>query len=170
MKKILSLLGSLLILTACSQQTPAQDPNKVTVDTSTENSDSTTTGKFDLSNDKFETQVSGYLKTIEMEPFGEKINASYLVITDFKDEGFKTSIDETIQSGNTVNRKEGDDFLFNLGCFDKDDTSEMDEETKNALQGSTKDKSVNLTLGFEVEENGRGCICCHFAEYIKLIK
>ncbi|MBU1992203.1 MAG: hypothetical protein ABH856_01800 [Patescibacteria group bacterium] len=124
---------------------------------------------------QFDTVVTGYLKTQEEEIFGEKTTTAYLVITDFDDNNFQKSIEEGIERGNTVNNKENDNYLFNLGCF-KDNAIEgkqretepyLDTETQEAILQSSPENPVTVRLYFDYHE-GMGCICCDLAHVIRV--
>lgn len=123
-----------------------------------------------MGDDAFDTVVCGYLELKPEVIFSQEQISAYFVIVDFLHEGFIKSIEEEIQRGNTVNIKEGDDYLFSLGCFqDGEITSraEMDDQTQEALLDSSPEKLVSIIMSFE-ERGGTGCGCCNLAEKIRL--
>jgi len=133
--------------------------------------------------DAFDTVVCGYSVTetapfcIECEEGEPEIERAsiYFVIIDYLDEGFKKSIEEGIEMGNTVNYKDDEgNYRFNLGCLEEGkitaDTQSPDyinKETQEAILKSTPENPISIILSFE-EHFGRECFCCSLAEKVRL--
>jgi hypothetical protein len=126
---------------------------------------------------EFDTVVTGYLKVLEEEAFDQQITAAYFVVTNFEDNGVRNSIAEGIERGNSVNRKEGDFYLFNLGCFENNEIKGnnfekepyLDKITQNAILKSSAKNQISLNLHFGYH-NGTGCLCCNLAHNIRLVE
>ncbi len=115
MKKILLLLVFIVLVTACTNEQPKNETPIETPDPQVEED----TNSYNIfGSAEFDTTVTGYLKVLEEEAFGTKTTNAYFAITDFQDEGFRKSVAEGIDHGNSVNNQEGDLYLFNLGCLE----------------------------------------------------
>lgn len=150
-----------------------EEPTKQeVVNTSKENEDF----KKIFGEEEYQTKVSGYLKVEKEMVFEEELDVSYLVITDFTDNAFSDAIDQGIEKGNTVNKKEEDSYFFNLGCLEdgkvvgvdhEEGQAYLNEVTQEALLNSSADNPVSLELNFGIHP-GIGCTCCNLAHQIRL--
>jgi len=101
----------------------------------------------------------------------------YFRITDYTDKEFIEELEETINQGNTINKKDGEGILLNLGCLednkiytDKSDVSNyINGETRKAILESSEESSVKILLKLDTSED-YGCRCCSFAEKVSLYK
>lgn len=126
--------------------------------------------------DIFDTVVCGYAELKDEVVFDQTQTNLYFNITKFADEAFKNSLDQGITEGNLVNKKEGENYKFNLGCY-KDGAIDgiqydegvdyVDQATQDAILGSTAENPVAVILSFG-QHFGRGCQCCNLAHQIKL--
>ncbi len=127
---------------------------------------------------EFDTEVTGYLETREEEVFGENVNTAYFAITDFEDINFRKSIEAGIKEGNSVNKKSGNLYLFNLGCLKNfrivgmdygDEVPYLDDRTEKTILNSSKSSPVSLKLRFGLHP-GAGCTCCNLAHSIRIME
>ncbi len=127
--------------------------------------------------DEFDTIVCGYLIKKQIEVFGEQQTNAYLRIIAFYDEGFRKSIAEGIQEGNTINLVENGVYAFNLGCLKKgkivgDENQGLknkyiDGRTQAKLLKSSPNQPVSVILSFG-KHSGRDCCCLNLAEQIRV--
>lgn len=99
----------------------------------------------------------------------------YFRITDYTDKGFIKELEEGINQGNTINNKNGEDFLFNIGCLENnkikvdgiDTNNYMNEDTRKMILESNEENPIKIIIKLDARE-GHGCRCCSFAEKIRL--
>lgn len=126
--------------------------------------------------DEFDTVVCGYAELKDEVVFDESQTNIYFNITKFADEQFKNSLDQGITEGNLVNKKDGENYKFNLGCYKdgaidaiqyEDDKEYVDSATEQAILNSTAENPVAIVLYFG-QHFGRGCQCCNLAHQLRL--
>lgn len=124
---------------------------------------------------EFDTVVCGYVKTQKEVVWDQEQENVYFVMTKYKDDKFRESIVEGIKSGNTVNKKIGDNYALNLGCKEGSrisgmqytDETYLDDNTQNKILSSTQENPLSLIVSFDKHE-GAGCSCCNLASKIRL--
>lgn len=132
--------------------------------------------------ENFSTAVCGYLtrEDIYNEMDDVTKNIASLVITSYKDAGFKTAIEEGISEGNTVNTSSGGNNKFGLGCYENSQitfnvpnniglgsSGTIDAVSTLKLINATATKPVAVKLEFK-EHLGSGCNCCNLAEIVEV--
>jgi hypothetical protein len=149
-------------------------------------------GNYEMSEDNFNKILTGYVVLEEKElplkedfekyywdlPLGSflvKGTYVYFRIIDCTDKEFVEELEKAINQGNTINEKDGDDILFNLGCLESgrievdriDIDNYINEETRKAILESNEKNPVKIILKLDTSE-GHGCRCCSFAEKVRL--
>ncbi len=155
MKKLATaLLLSAVILVGC---TPGEQANNDISQT-----------EYDLSEDAtFNTEISGYYYSSPKEIMGTEYNLAYVLITDFKDAGFKKAIAANWGDNELINGF----YPFQLGCFENGQiksSSKIDDNTKNIITKSTQENPVALDLLFDKHPGtDQPCISLAQAIYLK---
>lgn len=130
----------------------------------------------------FSTAVCGYLtrEVVHNEMDDVTNDIASLVITSYKDAGFKTSIEKGISEGNSVNTSLGGNNKFGLGCYENSQitfnvpkniglgsSGTIDAASTLKLINATAAKPVAVKLEFK-EHLGSGCNCCNLAEIVEV--
>lgn len=133
-----------------------------------------------LGGEDFSTAVCGYLKTetVHNEMDDVTNDIASLVITSYKDAGFKTAIEKVVNEGNTVNSSSSANNSFSLGCYangqitysrpnelSMGQTGTIDAAQTTKLKNATATNPVAVKLEF-FKHAGSGCNCCNLAENV----
>ncbi len=117
---------------------------------------------------QFTTEISGYFHTRPVNIMGGDYNVISLLITNFKDEGFKEAIEQWWNSYD--NELIEGLYPFDLGCLKDghiESDTEIDTPTREAILKSTKEKPVTVLLIFD-KHGATDRPCGSFAQKIKL--
>ncbi len=132
----------------------------------------TTTQYGIFGDDTFDTAVCGYVTTQEEVIFDEPVETAYFVVLKFMDEGFKKSLKDGINMGNSMNQLVNANVTIGLGCMENGalvnhGNTLIHLDAADAILASAPDKPVALILSFE-EHGGFGASCAALMEEVKL--
>lgn len=130
-----------------------------------------TTADGEIGNYEFDTLLCGYLKVREEKIFGENYSSAYLAITEFYSDAFKDHLDKLFAEGNTYNAKEGDTYLFRLGCYEDGEIKRLNENINTTitktLNDATDTNPATVKLSFGIID-GHDSPCGSMAKLITI--
>ncbi len=128
--------------------------------------------------DVFDTVVCGYFDIQEEEVYGELNTVAYFKVMKFMDEGFKASIQQAIDEGNSLNRNIDGNLALSMGCLEEGGIIGVDHEngtdgayidfaTQIPILASTADYPISLILSYG-EHEGFGGACLNLMHSVEL--